>query len=135
MTMQAKPSRQEILNIKEAATICREAARHIMGIQLQLDEVSIMDIDGIISRAWPDGPTGNPEKDAYRYELWGCFLGEALCVALDGRWVKTANGLGVSVGGEVVYPVEIIEQRFVKGMAHPVSDAYMACKQKLIDLP
>ena len=114
--MHQKPSHQEVLNIKEAA--------------VQLDEVSILGIDRIISIAWPDGPAGDPEKDAYRCELWGCFLGEALCVVFDGVWVKTARGLGVTIGKEVVYPIEIIERRFVNGMKNPVSDVYMACKAR-----
>ena len=131
MLIYPKPSHQEILDIKEAATICREAARHIMNIELQLDEVSILGIDRIISFAWPDGPEGDPEKDAFRYELWGCYLGEAMCVVFDGVWVKTGRGLGVAVADEVVYPIEIIEQRFVNGMENPVSDFFQACREKI----
>ncbi len=133
--MHPKPSRQEVLNIKEAAAICRESARYIMNIELLLDEVSILGMDRIINIAWPDGPEGDPEKDAYRYELWGCYLGEAMCVVLDGAWVKTSHGLGVTVGDEVVYPIEIIERRFVKGMENPVSDFFLACKKRLAKYP
>ncbi len=124
-------SKTEKLAIKESTAICREAALRTMDIELFFDEVSILKIDGIISLAWPDGPIGDYERDSYRYQLWGCFLGEAMCVVLNGNWVQGDLGLGVEIIDTIAYPIEKIEKRFKNGMDDSITDFYYSFKESV----
>jgi len=110
--------------IEQSAELCREAARNTMGISLGYDEQSICQIDAIFSQAWPDGPGGDPERNATRNQMWGCFLGEAIRHVLGGNWVHTDAGYGVRVGDAVAHPIAKIEKRVARGIAESVTFFY-----------
>ena len=112
----------------EAADLCREATKHTMNIDLAYDESSLLRIDDIISRAWPQRPSGDNQK---RCQLWGSYLGECLRRIHGGTWVKTEAGWGVKIGNVVLNVFAKIEKRFDNGMADSVTFFYEVFKKQL----
>src|SRR5260221_14546063 len=85
---------------------------------LAYDDASILQIDDLIERARPDCP-GNTLKMAV--QVWGSFLGEAICRSMGATWVETEGGSAVAVGLFLAPPFAKFEKAFCNGKAHSVS--------------
>jgi hypothetical protein len=119
---------QDSLNvILESSEICRNAAKETMSVVLNYDEISILMIDQLITLGWKPGQVH--EKTI---QVWGCFLGQAMCKALNGEWVKTELGFGVAVGNHMANPLAKIEKRFKSGEAESITYFYQVFKQESV---
>jgi hypothetical protein len=119
-----KPVDSETLKtIEESVKVCRDAARLKLNAVLELDEVSILKLDALISSAWPSGV-----PSASTMQVFGSYLGEGMRKELSGTWVQTPAGLGVAVHGVVAHPFNKIEKRFRLGIAESVSFFYNSFK-------
>jgi hypothetical protein len=121
---------QEQINevFREAAEVCRNASKHTLGVDLAYDEASLLQIDDIISKAWPQNSDGDISK---RCQIWGSFLGECLRQIHGGSWVRTDIGWEVKIGGVGLNVFAKIEKRFRNGMADSVSFFYTTFKRQL----
>ncbi|HZX30098.1 MAG TPA: hypothetical protein VFF03_01985 [Rhodocyclaceae bacterium] len=119
-----RPLSPETLSlIEEFSEICRNAAKATMNASIDFDEKSILKIDELISQGWPAGQVN--EKTI---QVWGSFLGQAMCQVLNGTWVETEADLGIAVGNNVAHPFAKVEKRFLQGETESVSQFYLAFK-------
>lgn len=120
------PSQDTLSLIEESSAVCRNAAKATLNTTLAFDEKSILKIDGLISKGWQPGQVN--EKTV---QVWGSFLGQAMCHVLNGTWVETEAGLGIAVGDKVAHPFAKIEKRFLHGESESVTHFYQAFKGML----
>jgi hypothetical protein len=115
--------------IRQSADTCIEAVQATMSVPLAYDEPSILSIDSLIQRAWPEPPSA--DGAAMRVQMWGSFLGEAICRVLGAEWVHTEFGYSVAIGVFVAHPFVKISKRFNNGMTDSISQFYEVMKQRL----
>ncbi|MBD2091052.1 hypothetical protein H6F67_14455 [Microcoleus sp. FACHB-1515] len=94
-----------------------------MNVTLQYDESSLLCVDELIDRNWPDGVTGNMDQLVL---IWGSFIGECLRTILNGEWVMTDAGWGVRCNDIVAHPFNKVEKRFRNGTGDSISFFYQA---------
>ena len=114
--------------IKESAGVCIGATQATLNTALAYDEASILQLDDLIERTWPDGP-GEALKMAI--QVWGSFLGEAMCCSTGATWVETEGGSGVAVGLCVAHPFAKMDKRFRNGMTDSVAFFYKVFKDRI----
>jgi len=113
---------------RDRAEICRAATKQMMKIKLLYDEASLLQVDDIITKAWPAGSSSGDIKK--RCEIWASYLGECLRTIYGGDWVKTEAGWGVKIGQVVLNVFAKMEKRFQNGMTDSISFFYEAFKQQ-----
>jgi hypothetical protein len=107
------PSLEE--KIRMNADLIGEHLSQHAGFELGYDARSIEWLDGFIERR-RERDDFDPAADAPISNKIGCFLGEALCEQLGGRWDNTEYGLGVIFpDGNVAYPLAKAEKHFANG--------------------
>jgi len=116
---------ETLKTIRESAEVARDASARIFGVVLAYDEASIYRIDVLITQGWPDGKSVASKT----IQVWGCFLGEAICASLGATWVTTESGLGVMVARNVAHPITKMEKRFMNGMDDSISFFYETFKK------
>ncbi len=76
-------------NAKDHAQLAVEVAREEYGIDLDFSPGSLEDVDVQVESLREEGLTG--EHAAEALFVLGCYVGEVMVRALDGRWIATAR--------------------------------------------
>ena len=106
-----------------AGLITEHLSQHA-GFELENDAESIEWLDGFIERRRARDDF-DLEAEASISNKIGCFLGQALCESLGGRWDQTEYGLGVVFpDGNVAYPLAKTDKHFANGSDDSIYSFY-----------
>ena len=118
----------EIDQFKEYAQIHIDTTKDIFGIELGFDEKSILELDDLIQKGWPDEP---PTMIDNVVLLFGSFLGEAIINTLGGHWEKGTQSWGVRIGDATMNVFSKVEKRLLNGIEDSISYYYKSTKKML----
>ncbi|PIR97987.1 MAG: hypothetical protein COT89_01920 [Candidatus Colwellbacteria bacterium CG10_big_fil_rev_8_21_14_0_10_42_22] len=107
-----------------------DTTRDIFGVELDFDEKSILELDNLIQKGWPDEP---PIQIDNVILLIGSFLGEAIIKTLNGEWEETQQGWGIRVKNATLMVFSKVKKRLLNGMEDSISFYYTSTKKMLED--
>lgn len=106
-----------------------DTTKKTLGVVLDYNEESILKIDEIISKGWPNAQSVIADSIIL---LFGSFLGEAMRHVFGGEWIETEQGWGLKINDTVtVFPFAKIKKRFVNGMGDSITYYYQSVKAVL----
>jgi hypothetical protein len=114
---------------QEFAHIHINTTNQIFGVALLFNEQSIFQLDGIISKGWPESP---PQQLDHVVLLFGSFLGEAIIAALGGAWAQTDKGWGIKIGQVNIMVFTKMRKRFQNGIEDSITHYYQTIKKSLL---
>jgi len=103
-----------------------ETTERIFGVKLDFDEASILKLDELIQKGWPDEP---PKQIDNVVILFGSFLGEALRHALGGDWDEYQGQWFVKLGDMRMNVFSKVKKRLLNGEEDSISFYYQNLKQ------
>lgn len=113
---------------QEFAQIHINTTQQIFGVALSYDEQSILQLDDIVSRGWPESP---PRQLDHVVLLFGSFLGEAIKAVLGGEWFKNEKGWGIRIGKANIMVFTKIQKRFLNGIEDSITHYYQTIMRSL----
>jgi hypothetical protein len=113
---------------KQYAQIHIDTTKQAFGVELDFDEKSIIELDNLIQKAWPDQP---PVQIDNVILLFGSFLGEAIIKTIGGQWVETEQGWGIKIGDSTLMVFTKIKKRLLNGMEDSISYYYQSVRGML----
>ena len=113
---------------RQYAQIHIDTTKQSFDVDLDFDEKSILELDNLIQKAWPDQP---PIQIDNVILLFGSFLGEAIIKTLGGEWVNTEQGWGIKIGDATLMVFTKIKKRLLNGMEDSISYYYQSTKGML----
>lgn len=113
---------------RQYAQIHIDTTKQSFGVDLDFDEKSILELDNLIQKAWPDQP---PIQIDNVILLFGSFLGEAIIKTLGGEWINTEQGWGIKIGDATLMVFTKVKKRLLNGMEDSISYYYQSTKGML----
>ena len=113
---------------RKNAQIFVDTAKQIDGVELKYNEESVLKMDQIISKNWPEQPP--VQLDSVVIPM-GSFLGEVIRVTIGGEWVNNQQGWGVKIDDSTMMVFSKVKKRFLNGMGDSISYYYQSLKKIL----
>lgn len=102
-----------------------ETTEKIFGLKLDFDEESILKLDELIQKGWPDGP---PNQIDNVIILFGSFLGEAIKNTLGGDWAEDQGQWFIKLGDAQINVFNKVKKRLLNGEEDSISYFFHSLK-------
>ncbi len=125
--------------MKATSEYAIKAAKQRFDIELDYSETSLNKLDTLLEQAYQTFAATKERDTATAIQrtagIWGCYLGEFICLKLNGLWIKEGSERILLVGGQKISPIAYVYKRITNQPQYSVRQYFDEVVQNTAPVP